>query len=187
MSLAPSPEKVPSASVQVRRGITRRQALAAALATGVGVGAVRLLGGSMQSLATPRAGSGTDWVSPLGSESARVMQLLRRTSFGYTPVQLESALSDGFNRTVDRLIDTNPVEPPVLAGASTPGGRFPVAQLQQWWLDHILSTPTACAERMTLFWHGHFTSDYRKVADDTFMYWQNLTWRRMSMTNLRSM
>jgi uncharacterized protein (DUF1800 family) len=40
---------------------------------------------------------------------------------------------------------------------------------------------------MTLFWHGHFTSDYRKVADDTFMYWQNLTWRRMSLTNLRPM
>jgi len=187
MSLAPSPEKVPSASVQVRRGITRRQALAAALATGVGVGAVRLLGGSMQSLATPRAGSGTDWVSPLGSESARVMQLLRRTSFGYTPVQLESALSDGFSKTVDRLIETNPVEPPALGAAATPGGRFAVGQVQQWWLDHILATPAPFAERMTLFWHGHFTSDYRKVADDTFIYWQNLTWRRMSMTNLRSM
>jgi uncharacterized protein (DUF1800 family) len=187
MSLAPSPEKVPSASVQSRRGITRRQALAAALATGVGVGAVRLLGGSMQSLATPRAGSGTDWVSPLGSESARVMQLLRRTSFGYTPVQLESALSDGFNKTVDRLIETNPVEPPALGAAATPGGRFAVGQIQQWWLDHILTTAAPFAERMTLFWHGHFTSDYRKVADDTFIYWQNLTWRRMSMTNLRSM
>src|SRR5713226_7863020 len=103
MSLAPSTEKVDSTSVQVRRGITRRQALAAALATGVGVGAVRLLGGSMQNLAKPKAsGSVTDWVSPLGSESARVMQLLRRTSFGYTQAQLEAALSDGYSKTVDR-------------------------------------------------------------------------------------
>lgn len=187
MSLAPDVEKVSSTTVQVRRGITRRQALAAAVATGVGVGTVRLLGGSMQKLGTPKAASGMDWTSPLGSESARVMQLLRRTSFGYTPAQLESALSDGFNKTVDRLIDTNPVEPPVLAGASTPGGRFAIGQLQQWWLDHILTTAAPFAERMTLFWHGHFTSDYRKVADDTFIYWQNLTWRRMSMTNLRSM
>jgi uncharacterized protein (DUF1800 family) len=187
MSLAPSPETVPSTSLPPRRGITRRQALAAALATGVGVGAVRLLGGSMQSLAKPRTGSGIDWVSPLSSESARVMQLLRRTSFGYTSAQLESALSDGFSKTVDRLIETNPAEPPALGVASTPGGRFAVGQLQQWWLDHMLTTPTPFAERMTLFWHGHFTSDYRKVGDDTFMYWQNLTWRRMSMTNLRSM
>jgi uncharacterized protein (DUF1800 family) len=187
MSLAPGPETVASENVRVRRGITRRQALAAAVATGVGVGAVRLLGGSMQSLAKPKTGSGTDWVSPLGSESARVTQLLRRTTFGYTPAQLEAALSDGFGKTVDRLIEANPVEPPALAAAATPGGRFAVAQLQQWWLDHMVSTPAPFAERMTLFWHGHFTSDYRKVADDSFMYWQNLTWRRMSMTNLRSM
>ena len=188
VSLAPSTEKVDSTSVQVRRGITRRQALAAALATGVGVGAVRLLGGSMQDLAKRKtSGSATDWVSPLGSESARVMQLLRRTSFGYTQAQLEAALTDGFSKTVDRLIETKPVEPVALSAAATPGGRFAVGQLQQWWLDHMLSTATPFAERMTLFWHGHFTSDYRKVADDTFMYWQNLTWRRMSLTNLRPM
>ncbi len=187
MSLAPGQEKVASTAEPVHRGITRRQALAAALATGVGVGAVRLLGGSMQSLAKPKAGTAMDWVSPLGSESARVMQLLRRTSFGYTPAQLDAALSDGFNKTVDRLIETNPVEPAAFAAATTPGGRFAVGQLQQWWLDQMIRTTTPFAESMTLFWHGHFTSDYRKVADDTFMYWQNLTWRRMSMTNLRSM
>src|ERR1700681_2846732 len=186
MSLAPSQEKVGSTSVRAR-GITRRQALAAALATGVGVGAVRLLGGSMQSLAKPKTGSALDWVSPLGSESARVMQLLRRTSLGYTSAHLEAALSDGFNKTVDRLIETNPAEPAGFAAAATPGGRFPIAQLQQWWVDHMLSTSTPFAERMTLFWHGHFTSDYRKAADHTFMYWQNLTWRRMALTDMRSM
>ncbi|MDQ2943536.1 MAG: DUF1800 domain-containing protein, partial [Candidatus Dormibacteraeota bacterium] len=187
MSLAPSADKASQTAVQSRRGITRRQTLAAALAAGVGVGAVRLLGGSMQSLARPKAGSGTDWGSPLGSESARVMHLLRRASFGYTPSQLESALSDGFNRTVDKLIETQPAEPPALAAATTPGGRFAVAQLQLWWLDHMLSTSTPFAERMALFWHGHFTSDYRKVGNDTFVYWQNLTWRRMAMGNLRTM
>src|SRR5438874_3358550 len=170
-----------------RRSLTRRQALAAALATGVGVGAVRLLGGSMQQLASPQAASGTGWISPLKSESARVMHLLRRTSFGYSPAQLEAAQSDGFDKTIDRLINSKPAEPPALGAATTPGGRFPITQLQQWWIDQMLATPTPFAERMTLFWHGHFTSDYRKAADNTFMYWQNLTWRRMAMTDLRSM
>ena len=171
--------------------MTRRQALAAAVAAGVGVGAVRLLGPALQNLthapASASAAAGNDWVSPLGYESARMMQLLRRATFGYTPARLESALSAGFNRTVDALLETPPAEPPALDAASTPGGRFPVAQLQLWWVDHILSTPTPFAERMTFFWHGHFTSDYRKTADNTFMYWQNLTWRRMAMTDLRSM
>ena len=181
------PEAAPPGSNGLVSGITRRQALAAAVATGVGVGVVRLLGGSMQQIASRPAASAMDWVSPLNSESARVMQLLRRTSFGYTPAQLDAALSDGFNKTVDRLLESAPAEPPALTAASTPGGRFPIAQLQQWWIDHMLNTSTPFAERMTLFWHGHFTSDYRKAADDTYMYWQNLTWRRMALTDLRSM
>src|SRR5713226_1339733 len=164
--------------------LTRRQALVAAVAAGLGVGAVRLLTPTLTNLSTR---SGTDWASPLGSESARIMQLLRRATLGYTPAQLEAALSAGFSKTVDRLIETKPAEPPALDAASTPGGRFAVTQLQQWWVDHMLTTPTPFAERMTLFWHGHFTSDYRKAADNTFMYWQNLTWRRMAMTNLGAM
>ena len=54
----------------------------------------------MQHIAAPKTGTTLDWISPLKSESARVMQLLRRTSFGYTPAHLEAALSDGFNKTV---------------------------------------------------------------------------------------
>ena len=151
------------------------------------MGVIRLLGGSIQQIAAPRTGVNTDWISPLKSESARIAHLLRRTSFGYTPAHLDAALSDGFSKTVDRLIETQPAEPPALAVAYTPGGRFPIQQLQQWWIDHMFTTPTPFAERMTLFWHGHFTSDYRKTANDTYMYWQNLSWRRMGMTDLRSM
>ncbi len=181
------PEPTTETAPPPRRGITRRQALAAAVATGVGVGAVRLLGGAMQNITRSKTASGTDWVSPLGRESARVMHLLRRTTFGYTPSQLEAALADGYSKTVDRLLETKPAEPPALAAAATPGGRFGIAELQQWWIDHMLTTSTPFAERMTLFWHGHFTSDYRKTGNNTFMYWQNLTWRRMALTNLGPM
>ena len=184
--MTPAEEQLAGAR-PMSRGITRRQALAAAVATGLGVGAIRLLGGSMQQIATQRAADASGWISPLSSESARVMHLLRRTTFGYAPSQLEAAMSDGYSRTVDRLLETAPAEPPTFAAAQTAGGRFPIAQLQQWWIDQMLSTPTPFAERMALFWHGHFTSDYRKAADNTFMYWQNLTWRRMAMTDLRSM
>ena len=182
-----SPDPAAAPPPIAARGITRRQALAAAVTTGVGVAAIRLLGGSMQQIAVPRTASAGGWISPLGAESARVAQLLRRATLGYTPAQLESALADGFDRTVDRLVETRPAEPPALSTAGTPGGRFPIGQLQQWWIDHMLTTPTPFAERMTLFWHGHFTTDYRKAADNTFVYWQNLTWRRMAMTDLRSM
>jgi len=39
---------------------------------------------------------------------------------------------------------------------------------------------------MTFFWHGHFTSDFRKVNLQTpFIYWQNQTWRRMALGSFR--
>src|SRR5204862_4693335 len=113
---------------------------------------------------------------------------LRRTSFEYTASHLEAAMSDGFSKTVDRMIETAPAEPPALAAANTPGGRFPIVQLQQWWIDHMLTSPTPFAERMTLFWHGHFISDFRKVGLQTpFIYWQNLTWRDVALCDLRKM
>src|SRR5260370_15119145 len=148
VSLAPIEQPVVASPTRAR-AITRRQALTTAVVTGVGVGVVRLLSGSMQQIASPRTGTTTDWISPLGSESARVMQLLRRTSFGYTQAQLDASLSDGFNKTVDRLIETKPMEPPVLAVATTPRGRFPINHLQQWWIDHMLPPPPPFAERLT--------------------------------------
>jgi uncharacterized protein (DUF1800 family) len=52
----------------------------------------------------------------------------------------------------------------------------------------MTKSPTPFAERMTLFWHGHFTSDYRKVGTNSpAIYWQNLTWRRMALGDLKSM
>src|SRR3981081_4000325 len=106
MSVDTAADRVDSPAISARRGITRRQALAAAVATGVSVGAVRLLGATMQKLSQSQPMSGSDWISPLGSESARVMQLLRRTTFGYTDHQLETALSAGFNKPGCRLLET---------------------------------------------------------------------------------
>ena len=104
---------------------------------------------------------GLDWVSPLDAEPARVAHLLRRATFGATQAELDQSAKDGYAKTVDRLLETKVVEPPVFAGRRRGvAGQGPVniGQLQQWWVDHMASTPTPFAERMTLFWHGHFTS-----------------------------
>ncbi|MDQ6919724.1 MAG: DUF1800 domain-containing protein [Candidatus Dormibacteraeota bacterium] len=171
--------------------ITRRAVLGAAIAGGAGVAAVRLLGlnqGAAPALGQ-RINGGTDWISPLGNENARVMQLLRRATFGASPADLERALGDGYQKTLDRLVSTPAVKPPVLPGADDASRSAPikVAQLQKWWLDHMLATPTPFAERMTMFWHGHFTSDYRKVGlQNPFIYWQNLTWRDNALGDFRN-
>jgi uncharacterized protein (DUF1800 family) len=175
-----------------RLPISRRTVLGAAVAGGAGIAAVRLavyprLEELLQGSATRTGGRG-DWISPLGAEKAKVAHLLRRTTFGAGLDEFERAAGDGYAKTVDRLLETPPAAPPPLAAAATPNGGVNVGQLQLWWVEHMLTSPTPFAERMTLFWHGHFTSDYRKVgAQFPFIHWQNLTWRDMALSDLRSM
>ena len=177
--------------------VTRRHVIGGALTAGAGVTAARLLGVDRQvahvthdvvSRAANQAAPAAPWPSPLGREAARIAHLLRRTTFGAGPDQLDAALKLGYGKLVDQLIETPPAEPPPVPGMSGMNGGVDVERLQQWWVDHMLATPTPFAERMTLFWHGHFTSDYRKVGtDQPYLYWQNLTWRRMALTDLGSM
>ncbi len=177
--------------------VDRRTVLGAAIAGGAGVAAARLLGlrrtvevDAPQLTAEAVAKrSGLDWVSPLGDEATRVAHLLRRTTFGYTPAELETALGDGYQRTVDRLIETPPAEPPELTGAeeASQAKGLRIVDLQTWWIDWAIRTPTPFAEVMTLFWHGHFTSDFRKVGlQSPYIYWQARTWRRFFLRDLRS-
>lgn len=177
--------------------LTRRTVLAAAATAGAGVAAARLLALANEPTfeRVPVTGTlanktGLDWVAPLGNEAARVSHLLRRVSFGASAEELEKAQADGYTKTVDRLLETKTSEPPALAGADEASQENPLnpGALQQWWIDWMTSSPTPFAERMTLFWHGHFTSDFRKVGNQfPFLYWQNLTWRRNALADLKTM
>ena len=208
-------------------------------------------------IAAPKLAGDVDWISPLSKESAKVTHLLRRAAFGATEAELDRAQSEGFARTIERLIESPFVEPPVFPAPAAPrpsaspsmaprasasasarpsasGSAMPnatptsapittftvrpsataapsmgtaaptasasvpavmtnttsinIGNLQSWWLDWMTKSPTPFAERMTLFWHGHFTSDYRKVGTNSpAIYWQNLTWRRMALGDFKSM
>jgi uncharacterized protein (DUF1800 family) len=194
MSIAgPLDDPSQQAAAGFRLPVSRRTVLGAAVAGGAGIAAVRIMVyprvEELLQGATALTGGRGDWISPLSAESAKVAHLLRRTTFGASLDDFERAASDGYAKTVDRLLETRPAAPPPLPAAAQPnGGGVNVGQLQQWWMNHMLTSPTPFAERMTLFWHGHFTSDYRKVgAQFPFIYWQNLTWRDMALTDLRSM
>ena len=180
-------------------GIKRRHVLVGAGAAAGGLAVTRVLGlhhlgPELPTIALPGQATPTpktkDWIAPLDKPEAQVAHLLRRATFGATTAEYDAAVSDGFKTTVDRLIETPAAEPPVMQAAedASQAKPLPPVQLQAWWLDWMLRSPTPFAERMTFFWHGHFTSDFRKVNPQTpFIYWQNLTWRRMALSNLSDM
>ena len=189
----------PAKTTTSKGGLSRRTVLVGAGVAAGGLAVSRVLGlhkigPDPLALVQPGIAAPTvntkDWVSPLDQPEAQVAQLLRRATFGMTRAQYDLSIKDGFKTTVDRLVETPPALPKELAGADAATQDKPVnvGAFQTWWIDHMLSTATPFAERMTFFWHGHFTSDFRKVGTQSpFVYWQNQTWRKYALGSLRDM
>ncbi|MEP0843004.1 MAG: DUF1800 domain-containing protein, partial [Phycisphaerae bacterium] len=140
--------------------------------------------------------------------------LLRRAGFGGTPEQVERLTRLGRDRAVDLLVDYETIpqtdadfpadalmdEPPRGLFAQLDAeqrmrmqqvirqlGIGDVAALQDWWLRRMVQTPRPLEEKMTLFWHGHFTSGFREVRRPRFLYRQNEFLRRNALGDFRTL
>jgi uncharacterized protein (DUF1800 family) len=56
-------------------------------------------------------------------------------------------------------------------------------ELKAWWLSEMLGTASPFTERMTLFWHNHFTSSVQKVRSPPLMLRQNALLRKHALGN----
>lgn len=56
-------------------------------------------------------------------------------------------------------------------------------ELKNWWVAEMVRTPSPLTERMTLFWHNHFTSSLQKVRSSALMARQNALLRRHAVGN----
>jgi len=125
--------------------------------------------------------SGLAWASPLGSQRALAAHLLRRAGFGYSDAELDAAASMAYGELVDMLLNQSP--PPLPAAPDTTSYQMVVRA----WYSHMASSPAQFPERMTLFWHGLLTSDYRKAARFPFVLQQNQLYRSAGRGDLRSL
>lgn len=63
-----------------------------------------------------------------------------------------------------------------------------VGALKRWWLDRMLATPAPLQEKMTYYFHGHFTTAaIQKGVTAEMVYNQNQLFRRYALGNLRSL
>jgi uncharacterized protein (DUF1800 family) len=56
-----------------------------------------------------------------------------------------------------------------------------------WWIDRMVSTTTPLVEKMTLFWHGHFTSSWEKVYYSPSIMSQNQLYRTYALGDFRAL
>lgn len=60
-------------------------------------------------------------------------------------------------------------------------------ELRAWWMREMLATPSPLTERMTLFWHNHFTSGQDKVPFPQTIAVQNVLLRADALGNFGAM
>ncbi len=60
-------------------------------------------------------------------------------------------------------------------------------ELRNWWVEEMIGTDQPLVERMTLFWHNHFTSGLQKVRFAPAMYRQNVLYRRHALGNFATL
>ncbi len=100
--------------------------------------------------------------------------LLRRAAARGKKAEAEALAEMGQARAVEALLaDPDPIAPPAFSEKR----RF--KPLVKAWLSGWLATKTPAAERLVLFWHGHFTSEIKKVKRPELMWRQNETFRQL--------
>jgi uncharacterized protein (DUF1800 family) len=143
--------------------------------------------------------------APLSYDDAR--HLLNRTGFGATDAEIRRYVGMTREEAAKTLLAETRTQaatpPPAWTAASAPlryprGGdkateedrkAFRQEQLREglelrgWWLEEMVTTPTPLTERMTLFWHNHFTSSQQKVRFAELMYRQNVLLRANALGN----
>jgi uncharacterized protein (DUF1800 family) len=61
--------------------------------------------------------------------------------------------------------------------------RGQIAEIQKWWLTRMIETRHPMEEKLTLFWHGHFATNYRVIENSYHMFMQNQLFRRHAAGN----
>ncbi len=137
-----------------------------------------------------------------GAEQAR--HLFSRAGFGLSVEGLQFLLTLSHEDALNALLADAPLPNPPGTWVTEPFDRQAYAQWTReqqqawqmqnrqrlfetiaWWYERMMTTLFNLREKMTLFWHGHFTSDYRTVQLAQFLYLQNAAWRTHAFGNFR--
>jgi uncharacterized protein (DUF1800 family) len=125
---------------------------------------------------------------------AEASHLLRRAGFGATPSERAAAVTAGLDATVERLVSALEDE----ASEGREAARFAalgagaavddeLATIQGAWLGRMVHSKAPLAERLALFWHGHFATSIEKVRRGAAMWGQYVLLRERGFGPFRAL
>ena len=117
--------------------------------------------------------------------------LFRRAGFGAARDELEAAVAQGYEATVETLLhpETAPeVEEDVLQRYYMDAKEsFQLDGAQVGWIYRMVNTQRPLEEKMALFWHGLFATGFNKCDDPRVITKQINMFRRHGLGNFREL
>jgi uncharacterized protein (DUF1800 family) len=131
----------------------------------------------------------------VGWTEKEAIHLLNRTGFYTNKADIEACLYYGQAESVRRIVagesllgKTASLQPITELKADGKDMKFDSFSDQQtYWLYRILNTESPLIEKMTLFWHGHFSTSYSKVNDIPLILRQNELFRNYALGNFHEL
>jgi len=115
--------------------------------------------------------------------------LYRRAGFGAPHFRLREAVGQGFEATLQRLLEGDPGgaqrDRELLRSGRELAKTNDPFYLRGWWLECMLQGAHPLREKMTLFWHNHFATSIIKVQNTIQMHQQNELIRQHSLGKFR--
>lgn len=142
---------------------------------------------------------------------AEAAHLLKRTMFGAVKADVDHILSLTVDQAVNELLNnaTSTPAPPLNNYGTTanPDPNIPFGStwvndttsygtnvnagrkksLQDWWISNMLSQGISLEQKMTLFWHNHFSTELNSYNESRFGYKYLETLRTNALGNFRTM
>ncbi len=125
------------------------------------------------------------------SELSLMAHLLRRAGFGATYEELEQALSEGYEATVERLLhpeDASEWDDALFRRYHVDqNSAMLIESAQSYWLYRMINSPRPLEEKIALFWHGLFATAYGKLNHAKAVVNQTNTFRRHGLGTFRNL
>ena len=137
----------------------------------------------------------------------KAAHLLRRTTIGPTYNEIKESVSDGFEKTLSKILDDSPksFDPPLNfldeEDPETPLGETWINaerkrndskrenSYKAWRVSLILDkkSPISIRENMVLFWQNHFATEAAVVNDARYVYWMHDRFRNNFLGNFKDL
>ena len=122
---------------------------------------------------------------------ADLEHVLRRTEFVARPERLNELASMSIDQAVDNILDFGPNANPQFPGvilANRDANWQTFVDAWAWWMGNMVGLPRPMQEKMTLFWHGHFTSSlFSGIRSVGHIAQQNQLYRDLALGNLHTL